>query len=263
MLRGLYTAAMGMINNQAKEDISSNNISNSSTPGYKQDRLVSQPFHEVMLQNRDGSRDGAVQQLGTMPFGVEAEGIYTDFVQGVPQDTGRDLDFALDGKGLFAVQYPDANGYVTKYTRDGSFMLDSGGMLITSDGGYVLGRDESGQAGPMNIGSGKVTVDSQGNLAVDSVNKYTLEIYDFDDYNNLEKTGNSMYSLKDSNVSPITLDSGEFSVKQGSLEQSNVDLTSEMVNMIANIRSYQANQRVLQSIDGTLAKAVNEVGSLK
>lgn len=265
MLRGLYTATMGMKDSQAKQDVSANNIANSSTPGYKQDKAVSKAFPEIMLQNRDKEVGGrpVEQELGSMPFGVGVDGIYTDFAQGSFEDTGRDLDFALEGRGLFEIQYFDGIGTGERYTRDGSFKLDSDGMLVTSEGGYVLGRDTStGDVGPMQIGEGKLTVDKEGNVFVDSVKKYTMQVVDFDDYTSLDKVGNNMYASKD-NTAPRILNSDKYEINQGSLEMSNIDMTGEIVNMVSNLRSYQANQRVLQSLNDTLGKAVNEVGSLK
>lgn len=266
MIRGLYTAAFGMINSQAKQDVSANNIANTETPGFKQDKLVSKTFPEVMLQNMDNNNGGEpkVQQLGSMPFGVETDGTYTDFSQGILDDTGSDLDFAINGEGLFGVQYFNGDTLETGYLRSGNFTLDSNGMLVTQDGGFVLGRDLStGQTGPIRIGSGKVSVDSQGNMSIDSQLKYSLNIYNFDNYDILQKLGNNMYKVKDNNAVPRVAQYGEYTISQGKLEQSNVDITGEIVNMIANLRSYQANQRVLQSIDQTLGKTVNEVGSLK
>jgi flagellar basal-body rod protein FlgG len=266
MLRGLYTAAFGMINNQAKQDVSANNIANSTTPGYKQDKVVSKSFPEVMLQNKDNTEGGRPKNsvIGSLPLGVETDEIYTDFNQGTFQDTGSDFDFAISGRGLFAVQHFDGITGSTMFTRNGNFKLDSDGMLVTSEGDHVLGTDAStGQVGPMKIGNGKVDVDSQGSLFVDSQKKYNIQVVDFDDYNSIEKLGNNMYGIKDNNAVPRTLNADEYNLKQGSLEVSNVDMTQEIVGMMSTLRSYQANQRVLQSIDETLGKAVNEVGAVK
>jgi flagellar basal-body rod protein FlgG len=137
-------------------------------------------------------------------------------------------------------------------------------MLVTQNGGYVLGKDvTTGELSPMKLGTGKVSVDEKGNVSVDSNLKYSIPLYDFDDYNSLEKLGNNMYGIKDNNTVPRIMDAGNYTISQGKLEQSNVDITSEMVSMITNLRSYQANQRVLQAIDETLGKTVNEVGALK
>lgn len=267
MLRGLYSAAFGMMQSQNTQDVTANNIANSSTPGFKQDAIVSKPFPEVMLQNMDGEEFGepAVQKLGKMTFGVETEGLYTNFVQGATVSTGRDMDFSIEGRGFFPVRYFDGISESVLYTRDGSFERDSEGNVVTSEGGFLLAKNaETGEIGPMKLGEGNITVDAEGNVFEDSQKKYTLLINDFDDYNGLEKYGKNMYKLNEnSGTAPREAQKGDFQIKQGSLEQSNVDMNTELTNMIISMRSYQANQRVFTSIDETLGKAVNQVGSLK
>jgi flagellar basal-body rod protein FlgG len=267
MLRGLYAAAFGMMNSQTKQDVTANNIANAETAGYKQDKVVSKTFPEVMIQNKSGgdSEHPKVQELGTMPFGVETEGIYTDFNAGNIEETGNKLDFALQGTGFFTIRYFDGISENIRYTRDGNFKLDGQGNLVTSDGGYVLGYDVSTRrTGPMKLGTGDITVGEDGGIYANSQKKYNFMISDFNDYNGIEKLGNNMYDIKaDNGAQAVTLKSGEYSIDQGKLEQSNVDMTDEMVSMMTNLRNYQMNQRVLQSLDQTLEKAVNEVGSLK
>lgn len=266
MLRGIYTAATGMINSQLKQDATADNIANASTTGFKQNKIVSKPFPEVLLQNmtNTGALGDLPQVLGKMSFGTSADEVYTDFLQGSIQETGKSLDFAINGKGFFSVQYFDGIQNTQKYTRDGSFSIDQNGMMVTGSGGYVIGRNlENNQVGPMNIGSGEVTVDESGNIYVDSVKKYSFVIRDFNDYSNIQRYGKNMYEVKENtNTRPIDLSEGSYQIGQGKLEGSNVDVAQEMVSMITNLRSYQASQRVLQAIDETLGKTVNEVGAL-
>jgi flagellar basal-body rod protein FlgG len=262
MLRGIYTAVMGMKNSQKKQDTTADNIANSNTTGYKTDRISTKSFPEVMIQNKDKVIFDIprVQKLGTMPLGVEEGDVYTDFKQGFMNNTGNDLDFAIEGRGFFSIQYPDG----VKYTRDGAFNIDIMGRLVRSDGGMVLGRDlETGTIGPVYAAGGKLSANTDGTISIDNEPKYILDIVDFDNFESLEKSGGNMYVPAGANVQPLPADPGATLVKQGSLEQSNVDMTEEMVNMITNLRSYQANQRVIQSMDETLGKAENEVGSLR
>lgn len=265
VLRGLYTAAFGMKQNQVRQDVAANNIANSETTGYKGDAVVARPFPEVMLQNMDdnGLGEPKVQKLGPLPLGVETEGPYTDFSQGVSVETGRDLDFYIEGRGFFPIRYFDGISESIKYTRDGSFSLDSDGNVVTSEGGHLLVRDaETGQTVPMKLDGDEITIDGNGNILVDNVKKYSFIINDFDDYSNIEKYGKNMYSIRDGSGAAV-FDADGSRVVQGSLEQSNVDMTSEITNMISNFRNYQANQRVLKAIDETLDKTVNQVGSVK
>ena len=265
MLRGLYTAASGMINAQYKQDVTANNIANSDTTGFKQDKVISKTFKEVMLQNKENDIFGIphAQELGTLAFGVDTEGLYTDFKQGDIKSTGRGLDLAITGLGWFNIDSSDETGKKTMYTRDGSFSVDGSGNIVSSDNGYVLAKDIStNRIGPMQVGNSKVTIDSDGDVFLDSVKKYTLEISQFSDYTQIEKNSKNMYIPKNG-VVPDKSNTQNFAISQGSLEASNNDILSEMTNMITNLRSFQANQKVMQSIDETLAKTVNEVGSLK
>jgi fagellar hook-basal body proteins len=258
MLRGLYTAAFGMINSQYKQDVTANNIANSQTNGYKQDKAVTEPFPEVIIQNKDKTVFGKpqAQYLGAMPLGVEQGEIYTDFTQGPLEDTGDDHNLAISGRGFFQVGFPDG----VKYTRDGSFSIDSDGRIVNSDGGYLLARDiNTGSLGPINAGDGKVQVQNDGRVLIDSQERYRIELSDFNDYNAAYKSGKNMYITDPNNVTAAN----NYRIDQGKLERSNIDIGAEMVNMMTNLRSYQANQRVMQLIDETLSKAVNEVGALK
>lgn len=266
MLRGIYTAASGMIHSQAKQDSAANNIANSGTTGYKQEKIAAKPFPEVMLQNRDNNEDGSseVRKIGKMSFGVENGEVYTDFNQGILQETGSDLDFAINGKGFFSFQYFDGIKDTIKYSRDGSFKLDSEGKIVTHNGGYVLGRNiETGKTGPIYVGGGSVTVDGSGVLSVDSVPKYKIQVSDFQDYNGIAKEGKNVYAVVDENTQPVEVLPGQYEIRQRQIEQSNIDISSEMVSMVTNLRSFQASQRVISSLDETLGKAVNEIGALR
>lgn len=266
MLRGIYTSAAGMISTQERQDVTANNIANLQTTGYKKDTVATKTFPEVMLQNKDSSIGDFryTRKLGTMAFGAKNDIIHTDFTQGSVNETGNKLDVAINGRGFFAIRFFDEQGENIRYTRDGSFSTDSLGRVVYS-GGLVLGRDvQTGQIGSMNVGNGDVYIDDKGNVYVDSVKKYTLVVSDFNDYNNLTRIGKNMYAANP-NDQPIYI-SGQgdtFEIKQGFLERSNADMTDEMVSLIINARTYQANQRVLTTIDETLGKSVNEVGALK
>jgi flagellar basal-body rod protein FlgG len=266
LLRGIYTSAAGLISTQQRQDITANNIANLDTTGYKQDKVATKTFPEVMIQNKDsGIGDFRYnRKLGTMSFGAKNDVIQTDFAQGSVNETGNKLDVAINGRGFFNVRFSDEQGTNIGYTRDGSFNTDSLGRVVYS-GGLVLGRDvQTGQVGSMNVGNGDVYIDDKGNVFVDSVKRYTLVVSDFNDYNNLTKAGKNMYAANPND--PPTDISGQgdtFEIKQGFLENSNADMADEMISLMMNARAYSANQRVLTTIDETLGKSVNEVGALR
>ncbi|KPU44710.1 flagellar basal-body rod protein FlgG [Oxobacter pfennigii] len=263
MLRGIYTAAAGMKNIQAKQDASANNMANSTTIGYKQDKVVSESFSQVMLQTVQDTGNGILERkdIGPLSLGVHKGEVYTDFSQGNFMETGNPLDLAIVGQGFFEVRSYDDINETARYTRDGSFILDAEGRIVNLDGEFLMAEDlETGETGPAVVGSGQVTVNDSGIITVDNVDRYRIITVDFVDYNNIAKAGNNLIITGDE---PVIAEAQNIDIRQGILEQSNVDLTSEMTNMIVNIRSFQANQRVIASIDETLNKSVNEVGALK
>lgn len=263
MLRGIYTAASGLINTQLKQDVTANNLANSSTVGFKQDKVVTKPFSELMIQNRDNP-ESEVQNLGRMPFGVESGEVYTNFKEGDFEVTGKDLDLAIGGKGFLPIKYFDGIRDTIKYSRGGSFHLDSEGMIVNNQGGYLLSKNiDTGQIEPITAGTSKVEIDKEGKVSINGVSKYFLTVNDFEDYNSIIKDGSNNYIVANDYIQPVEVSKESYEINQGILEQSNIDVSSEMVSMITNLRSFQANQRVLASIDETLGKTVNEVGALR
>lgn len=259
MLRGIYSAASGMIYNQYKEDVSANNIANSTTTGYKQDTVYTEPFPEVKIQ--DSALPDGNKIIGSLSLGVMPGWTNTDFTEGAVTDTGSSLDFAIEGNGFFSVQFNDGITNSIKYTRDGSFSVDKNGMIVNSSGAFLLGKNlATGRIEPISTGGGKMSVSEDGTVSIDSRAMYTMDINTFADNTSLIKYGKNMYSAASQ---AIPAKSGQYIVKQGALENSNTDMANEMVNMIVNLRSYQANQRVLQTENETLDKTVNQLAALK
>ena len=122
MLRGLYTGWTGMVNEQKRLDVISNNLANADTLGYKQESVSSQSFDKLLtIKIRDGSQSYHNQAIGTMSLGVKVGEVYTDYSQGSIRGTSSPLDLALSGSGFFTITTTNAKGEtVTRYTRDGS-----------------------------------------------------------------------------------------------------------------------------------------------
>ena len=170
MVKGLYTAYTGMINEQNRLDILSNNLANADTNGYKKEGATNQTFaDELAIKIKDTSSYGMPQKLGTMSMGVHIGETYTDYSQGNFRVTDNATDFALDGDGFFAIAYTDKAGNTSvKYSRDGAFVVNTAGYLVTKDGDYVLNQN-----GAMNADAGAriqvdpnvpITVDEKGNI---------------------------------------------------------------------------------------------------
>lgn len=257
MVRGLYTAWSGMINEQKRLDVVSNNLANSSTVGFKQDNVTNQSFeHQLMIKIKDASENFNDRPVGSMSLGVKLGEVYTNHEQGPLRQTENTYDLAMEGKGFFKLAVTDKNGNETvHYTRDGGFIMDRDGNVVDAKGNRLLG-----ESGPITIPTDAVNVaiDTNGVIYADGNYINTVSIADIEDYNYLKKVEDTRYELADGGAETV----GTGVVHQGFLEQSNIKVVSEMVNMIAITRAYEANQKIIQTIDGTLEQSANAVGKV-
>ncbi len=257
MVRGLYTGWTGMLNEQKRLDVISNNLANSATVGYKQESVTSQSFDNLLtIKIKDASEAYNDRAIGTMSLGVKLGEVYTDYEQGSLRETGNTFDLALEGKGFFNVSVSDkAGNETTQYTRDGSFSMTQDGYVVDQNGNRLLG--ESGEIS-IEPDTSNIVIDATGSIYADGVYVDKILITDFEDYDYLQKQGDNMYLALDG-AAEIASTAG---IQQGFTEQSNVNVVSEMVDMIAITRAYEANQKVIQTVDGTLDLAVNSVGKV-
>ena len=262
MVKGLYTAFTGMVNEQKRLDVLSNNLANADTNGYKKEGTTSQTFaDELAIRIKDTSYYGMPKKLGVMSMGVHIGETYTDYSQGNYKITDNQTDFAINGEGFFAISYTDKAGNTSvKYTRDGAFIVNTQGYLVTKDGDFVLNRN-----GAMNTDSNSriqvnpnlpIVVTADGNIYQNDVLVGDIGLVNFADYDYIAKFGENLYDIVDG----ATIVASEATMDQGCLEASNVNVVSEMVNMITISRAYQAGQKVINAVDETLDKAVNQVG---
>ncbi|NLP18997.1 MAG: flagellar hook-basal body protein [Firmicutes bacterium] len=239
MIRGIYTAASGMASQMRAQDISANNLANVNTTGYKKDVPALAAFPELFLHRFNDGAPGVLGirpwpvPLGTLGTGVWVEEVATDMKQGSLRETGRELDFALRGDGFFVIATPGGR----RYTRNGSFNINAEGQLVTAAGHRVLGRD------------GASLYHDDEDLMDE------LLVVDFAPGTVLTKEGESLYLSTEEGQA--VADPG---IVSGTLEESNVDVVTAMVEMIDVMRAYEANQKVVQVQDQTLGKTVNEVG---
>lgn len=257
MVRGLYTAWTGMANEQKRLDVISNNLANSATVGYKQENVTNQSFDSMLtLKIKDSSELYNNRPIGSMTMGVKLGEVYTDYGQGSLRETGNTYDLALEGQGFFRVAVTDKNGNQSiKYTRDGSFTKSQDGYVVDMNGNRLLG--ESGEIS-IPVGATDVVIDTDGSIYSNGVYLNKIVTSDFDNYDNLEKYGDNMYQAVEG-ASEFT---GQSIMHQGFTEQSNVNVVAEMVDMIAITRAYEANQKVIQTIDTTLDLAANSIGKI-
>jgi flagellar basal-body rod protein FlgG len=264
MVKGLYTAYTGMVNEQKRLDVISNNMANASTTGYKREGMVNQSFdQQLAIRIKDTSSHSLPRKTGDVTLGVKVGETYTNWDQGSYQVTDNDTDLALGGDGFFAISYTNKQGETSiKYTRDGAFTVDNDGYLRTSDGDYVLNRN--GALNSDNTAANYVrvdpdqsfTVDTQGYIFQNNQLVGQIGVVDFADYNYISKYGENLYDIVDGGQ----VIASDASVEQGCLEASNVNVVDEMVELITISRAYEAGQKVIQTEDSTLDKAVNTVG---
>lgn len=246
MDRGLYIAATGMMSAQVRQDLIASNLANVSTVGFKADRAVNETFGNQLLYSMKSG-----DAIGSMNFGTRIAGTVTDFSQGSFRATQNKFDLAIGGDGFFQVR--QANGIIA-YTRDGQFTRSPDGFLTTQSGEYVL--DQSGN--PLLVGSEAEPIFRSDGTVLDPsgqelgrVGVVTLDIP------SARKVGGNLWiGRKTGDMPPTT------QIRQGFVEASGVNSVKEMIDMITTLRSYESSQRVVTSIDGTLDKAVNSVGTL-
>ena len=275
MVKGLYTAYTGMINEQHRMDVLTNNLANANTNGYKKEGATAQAFREQLALKIKDYTDAPLtaRGLGEIYPGVKIGEGYVDWSEGPMKETGNTFDFAIGGDGFFAVEYTnkainierDTKNQTDKmYTRDGNFTLTKDGTLVTQDGDFVLSKDGSHITIDPNL---PVTISTNGQISQNGEVINTIGVFDFEksyypdgrfSYNNLEHYGENFYIPVDAEPE----ESKKYSVYSGFLEQSNISVVDEMVTMIAVQRNYDTNQRMITTIDDTLEIAVSQLGRL-
>ena len=259
MLKGLYTAYTGMVNEQNRMDILTNNLANASTVGFKKEGSTSQSFDSILTVKIKDQSVGLqnVQKLGTNNPGVKIGENYTDFTQGSFRVTDNTYDLALAGDGFFTIEFTNKAGETsTMYTRNGQFTLNREGYLVTQDGDYVL--DTQNRRIQLNTLLDS-EIGSDGTITQEGRAVARIQVTDFEDYNYLEKYGETYYRP----VEGAKTTQADADVKSGYLEMANVQVVSEMVNLISITRAYESNQKIIQAYDDTLETAVTQLGRIQ
>lgn len=276
MLRGLYTAWTGMVNEQNRMDVMTNNLANVSTVGYKKEGTTSQAFDDVLTVKIKDASVGLsnVQRTGIRNPGVKIGENYTDFSGGSFRETGNIYDLALDGDGFFVIEFAYKNNQnnntnntannnnanqqrTIMYTRAGQFTLNRDGYLVNQDGDYVL--DVQNRRIQLNtLIDSSITAD--GTISQNGRTVAQIQVADFEDYDYLEKYGETYFRPLEG-ARPRT-NGVAATVNSGYLEMANVQAVSEMVNMISITRAYEANQKIIQTYDDSLEIAVTQLGRL-
>lgn len=279
MIRGLYTGASGMTAMQVKMDTVANNLANVDKTAFKRDETIFKNFPELLLHRTNDDGVGWVPMgsfdisplVGKLGTGVEVNEVFTRFQQGALKQTNKDSDMALNGEGFLMVQTNRGE----RLTRSGAFILNKDGLLVTPQGFPLLGENGPIQVNPNNFlikPNGEVWINAA--LGTDPNVIYgkdknqweqpvlldTLRIRKVEYPRHLNKEGDSFYNTTPESgkmFRPEETDLPE--VLQGFLETSNVNVVSEMVNMIEVQRAYEMNQKAITTHDSMLGTLINQV----
>jgi len=255
----LHTAATGMRAQQTRVEVISHNLANVSTTAFKRSRAH---FEDLLYQTVqagatvDGSGASTTPEI-QVGRGTRLAGVQRVDVQGPLEQTGRPLDFAIEGDGYFQVQLPDGS---LAYTRDGSFTISDQGTLVTGSGYAVMPSiTVPADATGLSVSrTGVVTVGTPGSAQGVEVGR--LELARFANAPGLKALGENLYQETPSSGTPqagFPQEQGFGRVVQGSLEASNVEIVQEMVEMITAMRAYEINSKAVQSAEQMAETANN------
>ena len=254
MFSSLWIAKTGLDAQQTRMAVTSNNLANVNTTGFKRSRAA---FEDLMYQNdrQPGAQSSQATQVpaGTMVgTGVRVVGTEKLFSQGEIVQTNNPLDIAVQGRGFLQVTMPDGT---VAYTRDGSFHLNSDGQIVTNSGYPVEpALTVPANAQSITIGSdGTVSVQLPGQAAPAQIG--TVQTADFINPAGLEPRGENLFVETASSGAPQTGTpglNGLGTITQGSLESSNVNVVEELVNMIETQRAYEMNSKAISASDQML-----------
>jgi flagellar basal-body rod protein FlgG len=258
MLRSLWTAKTGMDAQQNSMDVISNNLANVSTTAFKSSRII---FEDLLYQTirQPGSQSTQQTEIPSgMQVGLGVRPIATEriFTQGNPQLTSNAQDVAINGNGFFQVLMPDGS---TAYTRDGSFQLDSQGQLVTASGYPIQpALTIPVTATSLTIGSDGVVTITQPNSQL-PVQIGALQLATFVNPAGLDSIGENLYletgSSGNANTTVPGLN-GSGTLMQNYVEGSNVNVATELVNMIETQRSYEMNSQAITTSNQMLERLV-------
>lgn len=257
-MRSLDIGATGMMAQQMNVDTISNNIANMTTTGFKRQRAA---FLDLIYQNIDRPGSTSSDAGTTVPsgiqmgLGVRTGAVYRMTGQGAIQITENPLDLAITGEGYFQIQLPSGE---TAYTRDGTFQLNENGELVTVQG-YTVDPGITVPENALDIDineNGEVLVRLDGQVALQNLGQ--LQLAGFVNPVGLEAVGDNLFLETEASGAPTTGNPGEDqfgTIRQGALEQSNVNVVEEITRLIAAQRAYEMNSNVISTSDEMMQTA--------
>ena len=273
MVRSLWSAASGMIAQQTNLDTISNNLANVNTTGYKTDVAEFKSLLYQTMQTKTTTANGQNKPVGAqVGLGVRNSSINSMFTQGNMLESTSDSAFGIEGKGFFAVRGEDGQTY---YTRNGNFNWALGPnntlALTNSDGLLVLNTNGQPITVPNNneYYTSQIEVDNDGQLWYPDADNNLQQIagmqvgtWQFQNPAGLLKKGDSLFAVTDASGAAINEATApniqRSEIRQGYIENSNVQVADEMVNLIIAQRAYEMNSKVIQASD-TMMQQANEL----
>jgi len=236
---GYYAACTALVSRTAELDTIANNLANASTVGFRAQENV---FSSVLANAANPSGSALVEAMNS--YGLMS-GTTLDLTQGTLQKTGNTLDVAIEGQGYFEVQ--TANG--TAYTRNGSFQISASGQLVTSTGDTVMSDN-----GPISMPAGKVAISADGTISLDGAVSGKLKVVEFPAGTQLQSLGNSYYSAPPDTAQAAT----QSNLRQGFLENSNVNPVTGMIELVTAQQTAEIMQRALAMFNGEMDKTATQ-----
>lgn len=243
MIRSLDTLNRNMNVLQKKQENASTNLANTNTPGYKYQQVLQSTLESQDLVNYTGGNGTQRHELGLWTMGNQVDAYITEYGSGSILETEDPLDFAIPGPGFFVL---DLGNGQRGFTRNGNFTLNEENQLVTMEGYLVMGESDEGTEMP-------IVFDQRGDI----VNGARFLGMNFAQMETLTRMGETIFLDPENLAEEVVLEP-----VKGFLEMSNVVLADEMVRLIQIAREFEANQKLLQTSEDTLNKAVNEVGKV-
>ncbi len=244
----LYQAAAALNANSRWQEVISGNLASSSIPGFKKQELSMEAVRAGLMPS-SGLNSSNLPQSFAVPKATSS----TCFLSGEMQATGNKNDVAIEGKGFFSVELPNGS---TVFTRDGEFQINSKAQLVTKEGFTVLG-----DAGPINLNPSNpapMSISASGVVSQGAEQRGKLKISEFDKPQLLTQISGAYFAANN----PSLVGSASTStVREGYLEGSNTSVVGEMANMMTAMRSFEANQHIIQIQDERLGKTISDLGN--
>lgn len=276
MFRGFHTVASGMIAQQRRTELLTNNMANANTPGYKADQSTIRSFPDMLMSRlgptkiptEDAIHGKYAAEIGGLGTGVYMQETIALLTQGQLQQTELNTDVALidgelpvdaetgqTGAVFYRLQHPVEG---EAYTRNGNFTLDPAGFLTNAQGLYVL--DNNGER--IQLQNDDFRLADDGQIFVNDASVGQIGVSFAAQPDTLIKQDNGLFQTADRANLPSAYNTANvsFSLQQGYIERSNVDSARTMTDLLTAYRAFEANQKVLQAYDQSMQKAVNEVG---